>query len=324
MDDRSASSPLLQTFQRDVAEVHAREIRGHRDSKKLRQPDQFDRSRARGESRGPDLHESSVALSRRDILSGWISAGRLSVNSASGAQSELHRALCGVRHCRCRIARPVRLSSGWIFTAEKDCARMKRFIPAIIFSFALLWIAASFRPPKSTSEDVDLAKFGKIPVLVGGRVKPLDTVARNSLLIIHGKQTLRLANEKQLSPMQWLSDTLFNGPVADQYPVFVIQNAEVLGLFGWEQSDRKYFSFADLTPFLKQIDEQGGQSEKLESVQRSAYQNAILNLRNALALDRRQFIALSRHGRNSPDCKRLRAHRRRLPHGRSRGLQSTC
>jgi ABC-type transport system involved in cytochrome c biogenesis permease subunit len=172
---------------------------------------------------------------------------------------------------------------------------MKRFIPAIVFGFALLWIAASFRPPKSASEDVDpsttlrtsLAKFGKIPVLVGGRVKPLDTVARNSLLIIHGKQTLRLANEKQLSAMQWLTDTLFDAPVADQYPEFIIQNAEVLGLFGWEQSDRKYFSFAELTPFLKQIDEQGAQSEKLESVQRSAYQNAILNLRNALVLYQR-------------------------------------
>ncbi len=164
---------------------------------------------------------------------------------------------------------------------------MKRFIPAIVFGFALLWIAASFRPPKSASEDVDLAKFGNIPVLVGGRVKPLDTVARNSLLIIHGKQTVRLANGKQIAALQWLSDTLFNAPVADQYPVFVIQNAEVLGLFGWEQSDRKYFSFAELSPFLKQIDEQGEQSEKLESVQRSAYQNAILNLRNALVLYQR-------------------------------------
>ena len=66
--------------------------------------------------------------------------------------------------------------------------------------------------------------------------------------------------------MQWLTDVLFNAPAADQYPVFVIQNAEVLGLFGWEQSDRKYFSFAEFTPFLRQIDEQGAQSDKLESV----------------------------------------------------------
>ncbi len=164
---------------------------------------------------------------------------------------------------------------------------MKRFIPAIVFGFALLWIAASFRPPKNTSENVDLAKFGKIPVLVGGRVKPLDTVARNSLLIIHGKQTVRLANGQQLNAMQWLTDTLLNARVADQYPEFTIQNAEVLGLFGWEQSNQKYFSFAEVSPFLKQIDEQGEQSEKLESVQRSAYQNAVLNLRNALVLYQR-------------------------------------
>jgi ABC-type transport system involved in cytochrome c biogenesis permease subunit len=164
---------------------------------------------------------------------------------------------------------------------------MKRFFPALVFGFAFLWVASSWRPPKAASDDIDLAKFGRIPVLVGGRVKPLDTVARNSLLIIHGKQTVRLANGKQLSAMAWLADTLFNAPVADQYPVFVIQNAEVLGLFGWEQGDRKYFSFAELSPFLKQIDEQGEQSDKLQSVERSAYQNAVLNLRNALVLYQR-------------------------------------
>ena len=87
--------------------------------------------------------------------------------------------------------------------------------------------------------------------------------------------------------MQWLTDTLFNAPVADQYPVFVVQNADVLGLFGWQQSDRKYFSFADFAPFLKQIDEQAAQSDKLEAVQRSAYQSAILNLRNGLSLYQR-------------------------------------
>ena len=87
--------------------------------------------------------------------------------------------------------------------------------------------------------------------------------------------------------MQWLTDVLFNALIADQYSVFVVQNAEVLGIFGWEQSDRKYFSFAEFTPFLRQIDEQGAQSDKLEAVQRSAYQSAILNLRNGLALYQR-------------------------------------
>jgi ABC-type transport system involved in cytochrome c biogenesis permease subunit len=164
---------------------------------------------------------------------------------------------------------------------------MKRFLPALILVLALVWVASSWLPGKAASNDFDLASFGKIPVLVGGRIKPLDTVARNSLLIIHGKQTVPLANGKEIGGMQWLTDVLFNAPVADECPVFVIQNAEVLGLFGWEQSDRKYFSFTELSPFLKQIDEQGEQSDKLQSVQRSAYQNAIFNLRNALILYQR-------------------------------------
>jgi ABC-type transport system involved in cytochrome c biogenesis permease subunit len=164
---------------------------------------------------------------------------------------------------------------------------MKRFLPWIIMAVAAASIAGNWLPRKAANDDFDLVRFGEIAVLVGGRVKPLDTVARNSLLIIHGKQELRLENGKRLSAMQWLTDVLFNASVADQYPVFIVQNADVLGLFGWQQSDRKYFSFAEFTPFLKQIDEQATQSDKLEGVQRSAYQSAILNLRNGLSLYQR-------------------------------------
>ena len=164
---------------------------------------------------------------------------------------------------------------------------MKRFLPWIILAVAAALLLPSWMPSKAAVDDFDFAEFGKIPLLVGGRVKPLDTVARNSLLIIHGKQELRLEGGRHLSAMQWLTDVLFNAALADQYPVFVVQNADVLGLFGWQQSDRKYFSFAEFAPFLKQIDEQAAQSDKLEAVQRSAYQSAILNLRNGLSLYQR-------------------------------------
>jgi ABC-type transport system involved in cytochrome c biogenesis permease subunit len=161
---------------------------------------------------------------------------------------------------------------------------MKRFGPWIVLIVVAGWIGANWMPPKMVKDSVDLAKFGRLPVLVGGRVKPLDTVARNSLLIIHGKQELQLEDGRHLNATQWLADVLFNAPVADQYSVFLVQSDEVLGLFGWEQSQRKYFSFTEFAPFLNQIDEQGEQADKLEAVQRSAYQSAILNLRNALVL----------------------------------------
>jgi ABC-type transport system involved in cytochrome c biogenesis permease subunit len=164
---------------------------------------------------------------------------------------------------------------------------MKRYFPLLTLILAAAWVVSDLVPPQIAKDGPDLVTFGKIPVLVGGRVKPLDTVARNSLLIIHGKQRIALADGRDLTAIEWLADLLFKPAAADNYPLFVIQNAEVLGLFGWEQSDRKYFSFNELAPFAKQIDEQGEQSEKLESAQRSAYQTAILNLRNALILCQR-------------------------------------
>ncbi len=164
---------------------------------------------------------------------------------------------------------------------------MKRFVPLIVLLVMAGWIAGNWMPPRVAKGDVDLSAFARIPVLVGGRVKPLDTVARNSLLIIHGKQELPLENGRTLSAIQWLTDVLFNAAVADHYPLFLVQNDEVLGLFGWEQSQRKYFSFVEFSPFLKQVEEQGDQADKLEAVQRSAYQSAILNLRNGLVLYQR-------------------------------------
>ena len=164
---------------------------------------------------------------------------------------------------------------------------MKRFLPLIVFVVSALWVLASFVPARSPAGKTDLVTFGKIPVLVGGRIKPMDTVARNSLLIIHSKSTLEVADGKTLSAIEWLADLVFKPEVADAYPLFVIRNADVLGLFGWEQSDRKFFSFNELAPFLKQIDAQGEQADKLESVQRSAFQTEVLNLRNALILGQR-------------------------------------
>jgi ABC-type transport system involved in cytochrome c biogenesis permease subunit len=161
---------------------------------------------------------------------------------------------------------------------------MKRWFPIVVVLVAAAFIAREWMPKKWPAGATDLSSFGKVPVLVGGRVKPLDTVARNSLLIIHGKQELLLADGKRIGAMQWLTDVIFNAGAVDEQPAFVIHHPEVLGLFGWEQGARKNFNYKELSPFLRQIDEQGSQSEKLQSAERSSYQSAILNLRNALIL----------------------------------------
>lgn len=149
---------------------------------------------------------------------------------------------------------------------------------------ALLWVSSNL----ITRPDVEgLAEFARLPVQEGGRVKPLDTVARTSLLIIHGRQTLRLTDGSVMPPDRWLAELLFNAPLADGRPLFAINNPEVLALFGWEAQGRKNFSFSELEPSLAVIDAQGGIAEGVESARRTPYQTAILNLRNGLYLYQR-------------------------------------
>jgi ABC-type transport system involved in cytochrome c biogenesis permease subunit len=198
---------------------------------------------------------------------------------------------------------------------------MKRFIPWIILGVATASIAANWLPPKTTKDDFDLTAFGKLPVLVGGRVKPLDTVARNSLLILQGRQRVSspdISKPLVSSPTEWLLDVFFRPEKADHYPTFAIDNTDLLSLIGKNEDDlninytstakkilavfgflpsrQRRFTYRDVAPFLKQIDEQGQQSEKLEAVQRSAYQSAVLNLRNALSLYQRLKNSLQPEG----------------------------
>lgn len=161
---------------------------------------------------------------------------------------------------------------------------MKRYFPWLVLILSALWLASNWRPPKTSPDAFDLAAFGKLPVLADGRAKPLDTVARNSLVIIHSKQTIVMDNGESISAIRWLADVMFNAQQASKYPSFVINNPEVLGLFGWQQATRKYFTYAELTPFLDKIDQQGQKAEAVESAQRSPFQTAIFNLRNSLIL----------------------------------------
>jgi ABC-type transport system involved in cytochrome c biogenesis permease subunit len=164
---------------------------------------------------------------------------------------------------------------------------MNRFIPYLVLLIAGLWLGSSWRDPKPSPSDFDLGSFSRLPVLAGGRIKPLDTVARNSLLILRGKQTLRLANGDKMTASRWLAEVLFNAPVADTYPVFAIANQEVLGMFGWPQADKKYCSFAELHPYLAKIDEEGSRAADATAKERTPFQTSIYNLRNSLLLYQR-------------------------------------
>ena len=109
--------------------------------------------------------------------------------------------------------------------------------------------AASGLFASGTVRGFNVGDFNKLPVLEGGRVKPLDSIARNSLLVIRSQQSFR-DFERTVSADEWLLDMLFRPQIANQQPVFVINDPDVLGLIGIKQTSDRYFSFATLSPHL--------------------------------------------------------------------------
>ena len=108
---------------------------------------------------------------------------------------------------------------------------MKKIIYLIVFGIAALVLLGGLRSSKVDS-DFDLEAFAELPVQVGGRIKPLDSVARNTLLIISARQKVVTDEGVTLSPIEWFLDLTMRPELADTYPVFKIEFPDDLGLVG--------------------------------------------------------------------------------------------
>src|SRR5436190_2366191 len=148
--------------------------------------------------------------------------------------------------------------------------------PWIAFALALSGAGAALMPSGKV-RGYDVESFTRLPVLEGGRVKPIDSVARNSLLLIRSQQSFAWQG-RTLGSGEWLLDVMFRPEVADAQPVFVINDPEVLGLIGLRQTSDRYFSFATLVPHLEKIESQAKAAQQVEAKQRSHFQGAVLNL----------------------------------------------
>ncbi len=158
----------------------------------------------------------------------------------------------------------------------------RSYIIWLIVAGALAYVAAPLFS-HDTPGGFEMQRFGQLPVLLNGRIKPLDTVARNSLLIIHGQQTLSTEHDT-LTATDWLAELLMKSDRADQRRIFVIRNPETLAALGWTIEAGKYFSFRDLFTHLQEVEQQAALAEKVDVQLRSPFQRDIIKLYERLTL----------------------------------------
>lgn len=171
---------------------------------------------------------------------------------------------------------------------------MKKFFPLAVLFLAVAGVAWTLLPPRQRGA-FDLAAFGRLPVLVNGRVKPLDTVARTTLLTTQGRQRVKTPNGTALTPEAWLLDVLYKPSLADAYQTFEIVHPDLLALFNLRANDGaggKRFSAHQLHGGLAELDRQARLADDVENAQRNAFQRAAIQLRNNVALYQRLQASL--------------------------------
>ncbi len=160
--------------------------------------------------------------------------------------------------------------------------RLSKRLPVWLAVAAALALLPGLRAP-SYRAAVPLADFGRLPALGGGRIKPLDTVARTSLLELSGRQTLA-GKDGSRAALEWLAEVSFDAPSADKENVFQIDDPDVLGVLDLRQGRRRLYSFNELKGDLALIQKQADEANQVRGSSRSRYQSAIISLQDKLEL----------------------------------------
>jgi ABC-type transport system involved in cytochrome c biogenesis permease subunit len=166
-----------------------------------------------------------------------------------------------------------------------DLALIAKFFPLVIVLLFAFYVAGKARMPSARTDAMDLAAFGKIPIVYEGRPKPIDSLARNSLLVISDRQEFTDSRDETQPAVRWLLDVITNSEAAAQHRVFRIENLDVLETLGLER--RKGFRYA-LGEFIDKLPEFDRQLQDARKVARASkhdltfYQRKLIDLAGKL------------------------------------------
>jgi ABC-type transport system involved in cytochrome c biogenesis permease subunit len=174
-----------------------------------------------------------------------------------------------------------------------------KWVPWFFLALFTIEIVVVMLPKKAG--EWHTAEFGRLPALLNGRIQPLDSVARNTLLQIRstGDVPLELLpswqfwrHPKKLRSSEWLLEVMFKPELADTRAIFLIHHPEIiselnLGELGIEKSGLRYYTYNEVKAAVPEIMKQATVASDLESAQRTPYQKQMLKLANGISLYQR-------------------------------------
>jgi hypothetical protein len=172
---------------------------------------------------------------------------------------------------------------------------MHRIAPWVILGVFLIYLAAAAYPPGRTPDGFRIAEFARLPVVVNGRVQPIDSVARAALLRIRGTVTSPAGrarpwqlwtSARPLEGSEWLLELLTKPDAADARRLFPIHEPALIAALHLSAAadGSVYYTFAELRPGFEVLAQQAVRITAIDAARRAPWEAECLTLRNALVL----------------------------------------
>lgn len=162
----------------------------------------------------------------------------------------------------------------------------------IISAILVLLVSIRHLLPERAVEDFPLENFARLAVQEGGRLKPVDTIARTGLMMISGRQSFRDKEGRKLAASEWAMHLLLNPQQAADDSIFRIDHPDIVGLLGEHFEERRYFSLRELSPRFETLQQEFGQVNP-EPALRNSYERGLMKLQEAIQVyDRTAYILI--------------------------------
>ena len=158
---------------------------------------------------------------------------------------------------------------------------LEKLFPVGVVGICAAIVLTSISTPSVSDKRMNVYGFGQIPVQQGGRIQPLDSVARNSLVVISGKQEFTDPNDpdKTYSATEWLLNVWAKPEKARKFHVFRVDHPQILALLGLPQRPGSYrYSLAELEPGLGKLERQSSVAAAKPKDDRDSYDLKIFEL----------------------------------------------
>ena len=132
---------------------------------------------------------------------------------------------------------------------------------------------------KKKKAPLNLKKFESLPILNQGRYKPIDSIARDTLLSIYGKSSFKSKDGKRQSAIEWFSKLLFTPQDTENDKLFLVNDPDVVNALGIKTTAaRGHYSFKELSLHFDTFNKLVDDAYKIERAKRNRFETHLLDL----------------------------------------------